>query len=52
MMSSARRNKIKMEIVMPAWIAGIQDRKDAFPETSMSAWIPVDLRAGMIRSWS
>jgi len=31
--------------VMPAWIAGIQVRKDA-SETSMSAWIPAP-HAGM-----
>jgi hypothetical protein len=36
---------MKMEIVMPAWIAGIQVRKMR-PETSMSAWIPA-LHAGM-----
>ena len=33
------------DYVMPAWIAGIQARKDA-PETSVSAWIPA-LHAGM-----
>ena len=32
-------------VVMPAWIAGIQVRKDA-SETSMLAWIPA-LHAGM-----
>jgi len=32
--------------VMPAWIAGIQVREDASPETSMSTWIPA-LHAGM-----
>jgi hypothetical protein len=38
-----------MEIlVVPAWIAGIQIRKDA-PETSMSIWIPA-LQAGMTQS--
>jgi hypothetical protein len=41
---------MKMQIfVMPAWIAGIQIRKDA-SETSMSAWIPA-LHAGMTESW-
>ena len=35
------------DFVMPAWIAGIQVRKDA-PETSMSIWIPA-LHAGMTR---
>ena len=37
-----------MEIVMPAWIAGIQIRTMR-PETSMSAWIPA-LHAGMTQS--
>jgi hypothetical protein len=37
---------MKMQsFVMPAWIAGIQVRKDA-SETSMSTWIPA-LHAGM-----
>jgi hypothetical protein len=33
-------------VVMPAWIAGIQVRKNASSETSMLAWIP-PLHAGM-----
>jgi hypothetical protein len=38
---------MKMQIiVMPAWIAGIQVRKDASRKTSMLAWIPA-LHAGM-----
>jgi hypothetical protein len=36
------------DVVMPAWIAGIQVRKDA-PETSVSIWIPA-LHAGMTQS--
>jgi len=36
------------DFVMPAWMAGIQIRKDA-PETSMSIWIPA-LYAGMTES--
>jgi hypothetical protein len=38
----------KQILVMPAWMAGTQVRKDA-PETSMSAWIPA-LHAGMTES--
>jgi hypothetical protein len=37
----------KMQIiVMPAWIAGIQVRKDVSGKTSMSIWIPA-FHAGM-----
>ena len=32
--------EMKMEIVMPAWIAGIHQVRRMRPETSMSAWIP------------
>ena len=41
---------MKMEItVLPAWMAGIQARKDGSGKTSMLAWIPA-LHAGMTQS--
>jgi hypothetical protein len=36
-------------IVMPAWMAGIQIRKDASEKTSMLTWIPA-LHAGTTQS--